>query len=170
MANLTPYVQAAGAAISLGAAIISFINARNAKKSEKNAKESEEEIQNAKLEMRRNISNKNKIAVIAEVKSKTDVFQKVISKYHRDLEGLNIKEDILSFSEYMSDIKENNWIFEDESSNFGDVLYAELAVYYNQINSSLDPSEMKSISLTLKPKLENFKSALNKISNQNIMN
>lgn len=161
-----------GAGFTLVAAVVSFLYANSSRKSKNSAQKIERNIEKMKNEMVGNITSKNKIAAIAEIRSKTEVFQKVISKYQRanDLVGYDLNEDLAELDKYMSEIKEENWIFENSGINFSDRLYEDLSEIYNGEGPEIDAIQMRSISFSLKPKLENFKSALSKISNQHIIN
>lgn len=172
MENATLTVEFFGALFTLLGAIASIYFASKSKKSQENSKEIENNIEKIKNEMMENINSKNKIAAIAEIKSRTEVIQRMLSKYQRidALVGYDLHEDISDLDSYMSVVKEKNWIFENEGINISDRLYDDLYEIANNIDAVLSSAEMKEIYSVLRPKLENYKSALSKISNRNIIN
>ncbi|MCU5682773.1 hypothetical protein OCF64_12980 [Bacillus wiedmannii] len=182
MNNWLLVVQAAIPIVSLLAALTTYLNARNAKKaqesaaaSEKNVKEIEESIEKETKRILDGINNKSRIAKITEIKSKTEVFQKFIKQYQvdpstYDMKGLDKSEVASELGNYITIIKENNWIFDGENENYNDTLYSEFSIYFSQLSNGADNEEIYKIVINLKFRLEFYNSMLNKVMNQNIIN
>ncbi|MED2186454.1 hypothetical protein [Bacillus wiedmannii] len=182
MSNWTLVVQAIIPIVSLAAAITTYLNARNAKKaqesaatSEKNVKEIEESIEKETKRILEGINNKTRISKITEIKSKTEVFQKFIKQFQSDsstydMRGLNTSEVADELGNYITIIKENNWIFDGENENHNDKLYNELIIYFSQLSNGANNEEIHNIAMQLKFRLESYNSLLNKAMNKDIIN
>lgn len=144
--------------ISLAAAIISLINASRTKKDKS-------EVAQTKEALLGYIKEKKKVDAISQLKLRTDLFQKSMSVFitSRELAGLNIDNSIREFDEYMSLLKENNWIFDGEKTNFADDLYYRLQKIFTDVTESEQNwRDMKKAALNVKAEIETFKSVLEK--------
>ncbi|MCQ2010559.1 hypothetical protein NOM01_11080 [Sporolactobacillus sp. STSJ-5] len=154
----TTIVQIITALVSLIAAIISLINASRTKKDKSEVARTKEAILGY-------VKEKKKVDAISQLKSSTDVFQKSMSIFitNHELAGLNIDNSIKEFDEYMSLLKENDWIFDGEKTNFADDLYYRLQKIFTEVTESKQTwGDMKKAALNVKAEIETFKSVLEK--------
>lgn len=138
------------------------------------AQENVERIEASIREVRKQISNNNHISKITELKEKTSHFQKIIYKYLQNPKkfnelGYSLESDNDEINLYVTYLREHNWLFEKEHENHADIFYNDLIPLLYTFTNGASGKDIHQQLLSIKPRLENFKSKISKMHNESML-
>lgn len=158
--SITTWLEFIIALISVGGAVFSFIKAKGIK----------EDVEYIK-EVKKEIIEREKIEEIAKVREEITKIKSVLKGYifankKATSLGRSFNKDICLIRGSLTVIKENRYIFTDESENKSDLIYSEVTLLLNEmINYKNNEEQLSKFARGVDISLDNFLANLKELNN-----